>query len=287
MNMNMTVRGALLCALCLFSSGQTYAYGKADAHAVVSQFYKCLKIIAEEHYTYENPVTLNSSNAQTEAIGLCYDTDINMPNEFHDFGFSDDDSFIFASAYMTRLREFARKNRNVHYSTVKVKEVRALEEIKHRSTESSVNFFAVYVEKTITAGSMHRSYIDSVTVNIESAVRITNVTNSTNTGTNAGNEESIILLRAKAAEFFANGKYDEAYDVYLKIIGKDPMQGDAYYRLALMGFQGKGCKKRFKNSSARNKQSLYYLEQAGKYARTSELRENVRNAKYDITYGFI
>ncbi len=273
---------SFLCAMGLAVGIMAHAFGKNDAQAVVNKFYKCLKIIAEEKYTEENTNTVNAENAKNEAISLCYDLDINMPNEFHDFGFEGNDAFIFASAYMTRLRNFALAKGNVRYITADVREVRALEEIKHRTTESNVNFYVVYVEKTISAGNMQHSYIDSVTVNVENGVLITNVTNDTN----GGIEESIIQLRAKAAEMFSNGKYQEAYDAYSKIVKKDPMQGDSFYRLALMCFQKKGVEGRFKNRSARMKQAFKFLGEAKKFG-SPEVKRNAQNVEYDMTNGFV
>ena len=129
---------------------QAMAFGKADAQAIVSKFYSCLKIIAEENYTSDAP-TNNSKNAYNEALELCFDTDINMPNDFNDFGFSGgfsgNDWFLQVGTYLKRLREFAIEKKNVRYTTTNIKEVRALEEIKHRNTENSTNFYAIFVDK--------------------------------------------------------------------------------------------------------------------------------------------
>lgn len=285
--MNQLLKTTLSCVAGLAFCICAFAYGKDDAQAVVDKFYKCLGIIAEEHYSDANPNTMNSNNAEVEAVNLCFDTDINMPNEFYDFGFSENDAFIYASAYMKRLRQFATKNNNVHYTTARVKEVRALEEIKYKSGENSVNFYAIYVEKTISAGGVSKSYVDSVTVNVEGDVKITNVTNFTN-GAGAGG--SIIQLRAKAAELWANKRYQEAYDAYLAVLKKDPMQGDPYYRLALMCIKKKGVDGRFKNAKERNKQALKFLDKAYNNARINmdwDLMKKVENIKADTRYGFV
>ncbi|MBQ8096720.1 MAG: hypothetical protein IJ551_11505 [Prevotella sp.] len=277
-----------LAAMILsFSCIQAMAFGKEEARALVGKFYNCLKVIAEEKYTLENSTTVNSNNAYNEAGGLCYDLSINMPNDFHAFNYSGDtnESFLEAAAYMRRLQFFAIEKKNVRYSASNVREVRALEEIKHRNSENSTNFYAVFVDKTISAGNQSKNYVDTVLVNVESysGGKIIKVTNNVS---GVGGGESIMQMRAKAAELFADGRYQEAYDVYLKIVSKDPSQGDPFYRLALMGFQNKGCKNRYKNRSARIKQAFKFLEEAKKNG-TTEIKRNAQNVEYDMTNGFI
>lgn len=59
-------------------------------------------------------------------------------------------------------------------------------------------------------------------------------------GTNAVNPSR---LRVEAAHAYGEKDYAKAYNLLLRIVSLDRRDGDSYYRLALMTYYGRGCKR--------------------------------------------
>lgn len=257
-------------------AASTWAFSDYDARNIVTQFYNNVKVIADEHYP-NGQQTEKFVVAKNNALNLCYKIDISFPNEFYDFGFDNNDSFLAATAYFKRLWLFsAEKRPKINAEILKVQ---ALEEIKSNKKEDSKNFYEVHVKKTITVGYTKKEYTDIVRI-ITKNGKITEIANESGGG--AG--ESIISLRGKAAELFANKKYDEAFDMYLKIVKKDPSQGDAFYRLGLMAYHKLGCKYRYSNGKERRRAAYDYIEKASK-SDDYEIRGYAEHFLYYMIYG--
>lgn len=233
------------------------AFSGYEARNIVDRFYYNVKLIAEEDYP-GGQQTERFIVARNNVLGLCYSSRINLPNEFAEFNFETNDPFLEASAYIKRLFDFSvQKHPGIETRIIKVQ---ALEEIKAAKSEDSKNFYEVHVEKVITVGDSRKVYTDIVRIIAENG-KITEIANESGGGTG----ESIISLRGKAAELFASKKYDEAFDMYLKIIQKDSKQGDAYYRLGLMAYHRLGCKYRYSSGKDRRRAAYDYIEKARRY----------------------
>lgn len=259
---------------------ETFSFSISDAQSIVEKFYRNLQIIAEEHYDSNGEDTETAYRAKTDALNLCFDINISLPNEFFQFGFRSNETFMGASAYMQRLREFSTTKQNVKYKP-KIVRAKAYEEIKSSKNENSTNFYHVYVDKTISANGISKSYVDTVLICVYDGGKVAKITNLTS-GSNL--EESVMSLRGKAAEYFAQKKYKEAYDTYLKVIAQDNKEGDAYYRLALMSYHNLGCKNRFKNGKERRQKSYEYIQLAIKYG-NYDIKKYANNVKYYMENG--
>ena len=233
------------------------AFSDYDAKNIVSRFYNNVRIIAEGKYP-DGQQTEDFILARNNALGLCYSNRINLPNEFSEFNFETNDPFLEASVYIKRLFDFAvQKKPKI---TTEILKVHALEEIKSTKKENSKNFYEVHVKKIIEVGYTKKVYTDIVRIISENG-KITEIANESGGGTG----ESIISLRGKAAELFATKKYDEAFDVYLKIVKKDPTQGDAYYRLGLMAYHKLGCKYRYPSGKERRRAAYDFIKKATQF----------------------
>ncbi|MGN0069868.1 MAG: hypothetical protein ACI350_09115 [Prevotella sp.] len=82
-------------------------------------------------------------------------------------------------------------------------------------------------------------------------------------------------LRARAAYCYSKGMYTESYDYYEKLVSRNPTDGDAAYRIALMTFWRKGCKSRYSRKEARRKADEY-MQIALRYGNT-EIRRKADN----------
>lgn len=265
-----------ICLLAVMIANPVLAFSEYDAKNIVSKFYNNVRIIAEGNYP-GGQQTEDFVVARNNALGLCYSNRINLPNEFAEFNFETNDPFLEASTYIKRLFEFSvQKSPKIKAEILKVQ---ALEEIKSTKKEDSKNFYEVHVKKTIFVGYTKKEYTDVVRIITEGG-KITEISNESGGGTG----ESIISLRGKAAELFANKKYDEAFDVYLKIIQKDPGQGDAYYRLGLMAYHKLGCKYRYSSGKERRRAAYEYIDKATRYG-DYRIREYAEHVKYYMENG--
>jgi tetratricopeptide (TPR) repeat protein len=257
-------------------SKSSCAFSDYDAREIVNQFYNNIRIIAEGNYP-GGQQTEDFIVARNNALGLCYSNAINLPNEFAEFNFETNDPFLEASTYIKRLFDFSvQRNPIIKADIVKVQ---ALEEIKSTKSENSKNFYEVYVKKTIAVGYTKKEYTDIVRVIAESG-KITEISNESGGGTG----ESIISLRGKAAELFASKNYDEAFDIYLKIIEKDSKQGDAYYRLGLMAYHKLGCKHRYSSGKERRRAAHDFIEKATRFG-DNKIRIYAENVLYYMING--
>lgn len=262
--------------LLLGVSNILMAFSDYDARNIVEKFYNSVKIIVKGKYP-EGQQTEDFIVARNTALGLCYSSRINLPNEFTEFDFETNDPFLEASAYIKRLFDFTvQKNPTIKTDIIKIQ---ALEEIKSSKKEDSKNFYEVHVQKTITVGYTTKKYIDIVRIIAENG-KITEIANKSGGGTG----ESIISLRGKAAELFANKKYDEAFDIYLKIIKKDSKQGDAYYRLGLMAYHKLGCKYRYPSGKERRQAAYDFIKKATNYG-DYKIRGYAQHVLYYMTNG--
>lgn len=252
------------------------AFSDYDAKNIVNRFYNNVRIIAEGKYP-GGQQTEDFIVARNNALGLCYSNRINLPNEFAEFNFETNDPFLEASTYIKRLFEFTiQKSPKIKTDIIKVQ---ALEEIKSSKKEDSKNFYEVHVKKTITVGYYTKEYTDIVRI-ITGNGKITEIANESGGGTG----ESIVSLRGKAAELFANKKYDEAFDVYLKIIKKDPNQGDACYRLGLMAYHKLGCKNRYLSGKERRMAAYDFIKKATRHG-DNRIRGYAEHVLYYMTNG--
>lgn len=254
------------------------AFSDYDARNIVGKFYNNVRIIAEGNYP-GGQQTEDFIVARNNVLGLCYSNRINLPNEFAEFNFETNDPFLEASVYIKRLFDFSvHRNPKVKAEIIKVQ---ALEEIKSTKSEDSKNFYEVHVQKTITVGYTKKEYTDIVRIIAENG-KITEISNESGGG--AG--ESIISLRGKAAELFSSKKYDEAFDIYLKIIKKDPSQGDAYYRLGLMAYHKLGCKYRYSSGKERRRAAYDFIEKAARFG-DNKIREYAKHVQYYMINGHV
>lgn len=270
------MKKTIVLILLLGISNILMAFSDYDARNIVEKFYTNVKIIANGEYP-EGQQTEGFIVARNNALGLCYSNRINLPNEFTEFNFATNDPFLEASAYIKRLFDFTvQKNPTIKTNIIKI---HALEEIKSSKNENSKNFYEVHVQKIITVGYTKKEYIDIVRIIAENG-KITEIANESGGGTG----ESIISLRGKAAELFANKKYDEAFDIYLKIIKKDSSQGDAYYRLGLMAYHKLGCKYRYSSGKERRQAAYDFIKKATNYG-DYKIKGYAQHVLYYMTNG--
>ena len=263
--------------LLLLTVNRCMAFSESEAKAIVYKFYHNLRIIAEGNYPNEEQ-TEDFIVARNNILNSCYSNRINLPNEFAQFDFQTNDPFLEASVYVKRLFDFSiQKHPQIKATVISVK---PFEEIKSVKSEDSKNFYDVYVKKTITVkGYKPKEYTDVVRLYAENG-KITQISNESGGG--AG--ESVITLRGKAAELFANKEYDKAFDMYLKVIQKDPKQGDAYYRLGLMAYHKLGCKTRYVSGKERRRNAYEYMEKASRFS-DYKIREYANRVLYYMSNG--
>ena len=253
-----------------------YAFSEQDARKIVSELYGNIKTITQGDYSMGTPGSC--IKARVNAINLFYKSDIDVPSkEFQDFNFGDPRPSMEIGGYIGRYFDFSEEKKPKIKTDIL--RVEALEEIKSAKKENSKNFYEVYVRKSISVAGNTKYYTHVVRIVAEEE-KISAIMDEIA----IDNSESIISLRGTAAKLFAQKKYYEAYDAYLKVIAKDYQQGDAYYRLALMSYHNLGCKNRFKNGKERRQKSYEYIQLAIKYG-NQDIKKYANNVKYYMENG--
>lgn len=273
-----TKRIVLFFGLLLATTFPLQAFDTRDAEQIAKEFYRNLKIIAEEKYP-EGTFTENSVNAIQKIQNLCYDYEsTELPNEFVLFGFGQNAPFVQATSYISLMWQFATTH--TIKITATVDHVESCEEIKSTKRENSRNFYDVYVKKKIEVfGMKTQTFEDIVRINAETS-KITMIANETG----GGHGESVIILRGKAAKLFEQKRFDEAFDTYLRVVALDPKQGDAYYRLGLMAYHKLGCKNRYTKGSIRREKALEFIEKAIQFGNYN-ISQYAENVKYYMING--
>ena len=258
------------------------SYGSADASRTVREFYSCLEKIASDK---DKEINSQTAEALNNSLSMCIDKEVEFPNEFKVFSFGSlgdfaefkDDSFLRAETYISLIRKMAIVNREmVRYKVITISRVESSEEIHMSKNENYKNFYNVYVTKQIVVGNVRKEFEDIVTVYAPTN-KIVTIANETGGGDPSG--VNIMSLRSKAAKLFSQKRYDEAFDMYLKIVNVDSKQGDAYYRLALMAYHKLGCKKRYSSGKIRREKAIEFIDKAIKCG-NYEISDYARKARY-------
>lgn len=145
--------------------------------------------------------------------------------------------------------------------------------------QKGAQHYITHVTKTYTQGGQVKTYHDVVTTYIANGL-ITEMANEESIGntTTIPDDLTIEQLRARAAYCYSKGLFNQAYDYYEKLVAKSPKDGDASYRIALLTFWRKGCKKKFSSKKAAENKARSYLNTAIEYG-SAEIKMKATNVK--------
>ena len=175
---------------------------------------------------------------------------INLPNDFRHFEvdkntISHNLDILTSSNYINKLSKYANEEKvlrpHVEVSTYSQK-VGSLPEFGNNRMTSSSAYISTIVRKKYTfvhnGRVQSKEFIDTVYTH-EAMNRIRAIYN----GNGSATTEDLDKLRIDAAKAYGDGRYHTAYEIFTKIAQSDKADSETYYRLALMTFYGKGCKK--------------------------------------------
>lgn len=149
----------------------------------------------------------------------------------------------------------------------------------NRMQQKGAQHYITRVTKTYTQNGTTKTYVDVVSTLISNGL-ITEMVNEKSIGNTSviPKQISIEQLRSRAAYCYSKGMYTQAYDYYEQLVSRAPTDGDAAYRIALLTFWRKGCKHKFSNRKAAEKQAKTYIEKAIEYG-NAEIREKATNVR--------
>lgn len=209
--------------------------------AVVEKFYETMK---------------DMCNASDESKAVAYRNDLMncflgrelsgiwVPNDFDIWGFKNE-KMISANTYSTRFYQLAYKQKKIWISDCDIQKSQPiseaeLKEFKNKSSE----LIQTIVKKRLSDGKMTKAFSDTLIVKNGKIVVFRNAQY------NGADNVDLDALRALAASYYSTKQYNKAYQTYEKIIKLDHENGNAYYRLAVLTYMGKGCKKDKKKAIA-------------------------------------
>ncbi len=134
-----------------------------------------------------------------------------------------------------------------------------------------------HITKTYVLNGTKKTYYDVVSTLISNGLitEMANEENITNTDVVSDNL-TVEQLRARAAYCYSKGLNIQAYDYYEQLMKKEPTDGDAAYRIALLTFWRKGCRHKFRNRKDAEEKAKTYMEIAKQYG-NSEIKEKAEN----------
>lgn len=240
----------------------TNAAFTVSAPAVVEQFYGTMMRMNDVH---------NDSNAYKfrERIKDCFrgkeDSGIPVSNDFVYWGYAGEKQT--SNQYANIFYELAYQKKILRLESYSITSSEVISEVDlKRYRNQSDGLTQTVVKKTFSDGKTRKTFSDTLLVERNEIVVFRN-TASYSIG------EDIEALRAIAASYYTTKRYYSAYKTYEKILEIDPNNANAFYRLGIMHYYGKGCK-------YSKKRSLQYIERSLSLG----FGEKASIAKYHITH---
>jgi len=255
-------RNLFLVILMLLLSLHSYSFNANDAKELASNFHKLLVKLSSDIYTEHMPND-KSDDLEQKAKELCYDGDCRMPDEIKFFKKESPAPFKTSNGYIRSFSEYAMENGNMLMS-FNVGECITESNGPTREKDLSISYFYyVTVFKNFTIGETTCRMKNEIVVDGTSG-KIIGIGNRDIGGFNVEyyTGDDYKRLQLAAARAYNQGKYDEAYNTYLKMTHLKPDCCEPYYKMALMIFFKKGIKGRFKSAKERNKTMRDYLYRA-------------------------
>ena len=203
------------------------------APAVVERFYKTMEDMSAA------PNESRAMDYRTELMN-CFkgreSSGIWVPNDFDLWGY-ENEKMLTANAYSTRFYQLAYKQKKIRMTNYTIQKSHPISEVELRNFKNKSNgLIQTVVKKILSDGSTTKAFSDTLIVENGKIAVFRNALY------NGEDNVDLEALRALAASYYSNKQYSKAYQTYERIIEHDPGNGNAYYRLAILTYMGKGCK---------------------------------------------
>lgn len=230
--------------------------------AVIEQLYGKMKKMSDAH---------DDSCAYDirEEIKDCFrgkeDSGIPVPNDFLFWGYGGEKTP--SNQYANRFYELAYQKKTLRLENYSIASSKPVSEVDLRRYRNQSNGLTqTVVKKIFTDGKVRKTFSDTLIVERNEIVVFKNAISH-------DDGEDADALRALAASYYTSKLYYRAYTTYEKIVRIYPDNANAYYRLGILNYYGKGCK-------YSKKKSLQYLEKSLSLG----YGEKARIAIYHITH---
>lgn len=243
-----------------------------ETPSTVGRFYNGMKSL-------ESASSLNAANSIQQDMASCF-----MASEQSGINLSMDDFGEMSSArYTIKLftKIYTEKSMRTDYTILRTEQVEQPDQ-NGSAQKKGAQHYVSYVKKNYVVDGKSKSYNDIVFTFINNGLIIgmENAADDGGISIKPSNEDELSIehLRARAAYFYTQKQYSQAYSYYEQIMKRASTDGDAAYRIALMTFWRKGCKSRFKNRQAAQDKAKEYIAVAVKYG-SSEIRHKATSVR--------
>lgn len=260
MTLNMSLKKCVLMVTLAMTGSTVFAI---DPPQSVKIFYDNLQRLGTTNSSDE------AASAQQSMVKCFHEGDKGGPDVTMD-GIGEE---IQASTYTARLYRLLYMQKSLKIESCNILKTESNgqpDQVGSRNGMEATHLVS-YATKTYVKNGVHEVYNDLITVSNQSGL-ITEMMNVTSfegvvqfSQTVSAGETGIEQLRARAAYYYTNKDYETAYKCYEELLKRAPRDGDAAYRIALMTFWRRGCKKRFSKKEAK-KVATQYIEIAIEYA---------------------
>ncbi len=231
------------CSLTLGACAQAYLT-LDEAKQIAETYYDAFRQMAS------NPIGDEAVSAKLSVFPLI-GVDNFGRDLAHDFRVPNDLGKIFGTSlvndcrignYIEDFRMLAEKNSFTF--SYKLVSNEYLKGPQMKGSESFPDFVRVVVRKDFKLkGRQPLSFNDTLFL----STRLKSFSSVVNQYRRKGEEDekymTIEELLAEAQNCYSNKRYDKAYELYLKVLERSPMNEVASYNLGVMSFKGEGCKK--------------------------------------------
>lgn len=239
--------------------------------ASVKTFYSGLE-------TLESTTNLNVANETQQKMAACF-----MASEQGGIELSVDElGDMSSNSYTIKLfmMIYRQKSLKVHCIINKTELVEQPDQTG-KMQKKGAQHYVTYITKKYTMNGKTKTYYDKVFTFIKNGL-ITEMINTQQPGkvqtpSSSTQNLNIEQLRVRAAYYYSNKQYTEAYNCYEQLVKRVPTDGDASYRIALLTFWRKGCKNRFSKKAAQDK-AMDYINSAILHG-DSEIKEKATNVR--------
>lgn len=253
------IKSFMLLPLMVIITVKCYS-AELSTPSVINEFYHSMELLSNET-SATRAQDLQTRMQECFIYGKAGNNSVNsgiyIPNDFYILEHSGNER-MNSTLYTMKLKErlFDDSNKRLKIKINDIKNSSYAQEVNLQKFQSEDNpYIRTIVTKTFSLGQTSVTFNDTV---LTANNLIVAITNGVGHDDKSDNTES---LRAMAAQYYSQGLYKKAFQIYERILAIDPHNANSYYRMGILAFwYGKSCG--FKKSKEYHAKGREYMEKA-------------------------
>lgn len=277
--------GLRIMIVMLLSIGLGFAMNAAETPLAVKVFYGGMKTLSET----SDPTVIAQTQLNMQKCFYGYeDSGITLPNDFRFFDIDKKNpthynKYLPANSYIALLKIFlhVEKVMTINYQVKSNTLGGSVPELSGNRKAAVAAYVISIVEKKYSPENEgSRIFNDTVITFIETGM----IGRIINNSSGRSSDDNVNSMRIKAAQFYEQKRYEEAYALYEKIVNIDPKDAASLYYIGLMTYWQRGCKKKYPKRAQAKKAATDYLNRAAYCSHSSRLTDKIEHVRTSIEY---